>query len=65
LAELRKKVETLPEGTDDERVKKEQLHRELCLEYLDNILGEIEKMQAGLARKAQDSKKGKLTSRGK
>ena len=59
LAELRKKVEALPEETDEEKTRKEALNKELSLEYLDNILGEIEKMQAKLAKKARDSKKRK------
>jgi len=59
LAELRKKVEALPEETDEEKTRKEALNKELNLEYLDNILGEIEKMQAKLAKKAHDSKKRK------
>jgi len=66
LGELRKKVESLPENSDDEKIKKEQYRRELYLEYFDNILGEIEKMQgsiakvqAGLAKKSESKKKGK------
>jgi hypothetical protein len=57
LAELRKKIEALPEATDEEKVKKEALYKELHLEYLDNILGEMEKMQAGLAKR--EGKKSK------
>jgi hypothetical protein len=59
LAELRKKVEALPETTDDEKLRKELLHRELYLEYFDNILGEIEKVQVNLAKKSQADKKSK------
>ncbi len=59
LAELRKKIEALPEGTDEERDKKAALHRELHLEYLDNILGAVEKVQSGLTKKTQDSRKSK------
>jgi hypothetical protein len=66
LAELRKKVEALPEDSEDNRTKKEQYRRELYLEYFDNILGEIEKVQgsiakvqAGLAKKIETKKKGK------
>jgi hypothetical protein len=59
LAELRKKVEALPEETDEEKNRKNQLHRELNLEYLDNILGEIEKIQANLTKKAKEAKKSK------
>jgi hypothetical protein len=66
LAELRKKVEALPEETDEEKTRKNQLHRELNLEYLDNILGEIEKLQtglAGLAKKTQEAKKTRKKSK--
>jgi hypothetical protein len=57
LAELRKKIDALPEATDVEKVKKEALYKELHLEYLDNILGEMERMQAGLAKR--EGKKSK------
>lgn len=63
LADLRKKVEALPEETDEEKTRKNQLHRELNLEYLDNILGEIEKIQTALAKKAQEAKKTKKKSK--
>jgi hypothetical protein len=66
LADLRKKVEALPEESDDDKDKKDQYRRELYLEYFDNILGEIEKvqgtlskMQASQAKKAAESKKRK------
>jgi hypothetical protein len=59
LAELRKKVEALPEDTEEDKSKKAILHRELHLEYLDNILGEIEKIRAGLAKRAKEGKKSK------
>ncbi len=65
LAELRKKVEALPEETDEEKLKKNQLHRELNLEYLDNILGEIEKIQVSLAKKALEDKKNKAKKKSK
>ena len=59
LAELKKKVEALPETTDDEKVRKELMHRELYLEYFDNILGEIEKVQVNLTKRLQADKKSK------
>jgi uncharacterized protein HemX len=59
LAELRKKVEALPEETDEEKSKKAMLHRELNLEYLDSILGELEKVRSGLAKKVAEAKKSK------
>jgi hypothetical protein len=66
LAELRKKIESLPEDSEEDKTKKEQYRRELYLEYFDNILGEIEKVhgsiakvQAGLAKKTEARKKGK------
>jgi hypothetical protein len=65
LAELKKKVEALPESTDEEKDRKSLMHRELYLEYLDNILGEIEKVQAGIAQKSQSDKKSKKGKKGK
>lgn len=64
LAELKKKVEALPEATDDEKVRKELMHRELYLEYFDNILGEIEKVQVNLAKRSQADKKSKKGKKG-
>jgi hypothetical protein len=63
LADLRKRVEALPEETDEEKTRKNQLHRELNLEYLDNILGEIEKVQTNLAKKAKEAKKTRKKSK--
>lgn len=65
LANLRKKVEEMPEATEEDREKKELLHRELYLEYFDNILGEIEKIQIQLSKKTQDAKKSKKESKKK
>jgi hypothetical protein len=60
LAQLRKKIEELPEATDEEKGKKEILKKELNFEYLDNILGEIEKMQVTLAKKSKEAAKSKI-----
>ena len=59
LADLKKKVEALPDTTDDEKTRKELMHRELYLEYFDNILGEIEKAQLNLAKLSKSDKKSK------
>jgi len=63
LAELRKKVESLPDSTDEEKSKKEDFHKELNFEYLDNILGEVEKIQVSLARRSQDARKSKARNK--
>jgi biopolymer transport protein ExbB/TolQ len=60
LAQLRKKIEDLPESSDEEKNKKELLHKELNFEYLDNILGEIEKIQIILAKKGKESGRSPL-----
>jgi hypothetical protein len=59
LAKLREKVESFPESTEEEKTKKESLHKELNFEYLDNILGEIEKVHVVLGKKTQEAKKRK------
>jgi hypothetical protein len=59
LAELRKKIEALPESTDEEKNKKGLLEKELKLEYLDNILGELEKVQAAISKKTLEVKKSR------
>jgi len=57
LARLRGKIEALPEKTDEDRLKKESLYRELTLEYLDNILGGVEQLRAGPSEKKESRKK--------
>lgn len=64
LAALRRKVESLPDGTDEEKSKKEILYRELFLEYLENILGEVESLKTKAGSKPDSAKKRK-TSRKK
>ncbi len=59
LSRLRSKVETLPEKTDDDHQKKDQLFRELILEYLDNILGEVERVKGTAEGKKQAKTRGK------
>jgi hypothetical protein len=57
LARLRGKIEALPEKTDEDRSKKESLYRELTLEYLDSILGGVEKLRAGPSDRKEARKK--------
>lgn len=57
LARLRNKIEALPEDTDEERLKKNSLYRELTVEYLDNILGGVEKLSARPSEKKEPRKK--------
>ncbi len=56
LARLRNKIEALPEDTDEERLKKDSLYRELTVEYLDNILGGVEKLSARPSEKKEKKK---------
>ncbi|MEE9553711.1 MAG: hypothetical protein V3W18_05385 [candidate division Zixibacteria bacterium] len=65
LASLRRKIESLPDDSEEARAKKETLYRELSLEYLENILGGIETLQTVKTEKPKrDSKKiSKLKSR--
>lgn len=59
LANLRKKIEALPDDTDENKTKKETLYRELSLEYLENILGEVEGLKAAKAAKSEKPKQDK------
>ena len=59
LSRLRNRVETLPEKSDDDRQKKEQLFRELMLEYLDSILGEVERFRGAGEKKKVEKKSRK------
>jgi uncharacterized protein HemX len=65
LAQLRKKIEELPESTDEEKTRKELLHKELNFEYLENILGEIEKVQVTLAKKSKEAGKSRIKRKSK
>ena len=65
LAQLRKKIEDLPETTDEDKEKKGLLHKELNYEYFDNILGEIEKIQVTLAKKTKEAGKSKIRRKSK
>lgn len=53
LARLRGKIDALPDNTDEDRLKKESLYRELTVEYLDNILGGVEQLRAGPSEKKE------------
>ncbi len=65
LANLRKKIEALPDDTDENKAKKETLYRELTLEYLENILGEVERLKPAKAAKSEKDKKSKTKPRKK
>jgi len=60
LSQLRKKIDSLPEKTDEDRIKKEALYRELSLELLENIYGELEDIKVAISKKDK-----KETSAGK
>lgn len=59
LADLRNKIDSLPDGSDEARAKKETLYRELTLEYLGSILGEIEQLRSRKTEKPRGEKKQK------
>jgi len=51
LSQLRKKIDALPEKTDEDMAKKEKLYRELSLELLENIYGELEDIKTAISKK--------------
>ena len=51
LAQLRKKIEALPEKTDEERAKKDALFRELSFEYFENILSGVDSIKTSASKK--------------
>lgn len=57
LASLRKKIESLPDDTEENRAKKDSLYRELSLEYLENILAGIEKQKSAGDRGRKENRK--------
>jgi len=59
LAQLRRKIEALPEKTDEEKAKKDALFRELSFEYFENILGGIDSIKNSAADKSKKEKKQK------
>jgi hypothetical protein len=65
LSEFKKKIEAMPDESDEDKVKKELLHRELSMEYLDSILAAIEKVQATLAKKSQEAKQAAKVAKNK
>jgi type VI protein secretion system component VasK len=52
LTQLRKKIEALPEKTDEERAKKDALFRELSFEYFENILNGIDSIKTLSSKKS-------------
>jgi hypothetical protein len=59
LSRLKSKVDALPERSDEDRQKKDQLFRELILEYLDSILGEVERVKGTGEGKKTEKARGK------
>ena len=64
LSQLRRKVEALPEKTEEERAKKDALFRELSFEYFENILSGIDSIKM-TAPKKQDKKTDKKPKKAK
>lgn len=59
LAQLRRKIEALPEKTDEEKARKDTLFRELSFEYFENILGGIDSIKSSATDKSKKEKKPK------
>ena len=64
LLQLRKKIEALPEKTDEEKAKKDALFRELSFEYFENILAGIDSIKTAPSAKSE-KKKDKKTKKTK
>ncbi len=56
LSQLRRKIENLPEKTDEEKTKKDALFRELSFEYFENILAGIDSVKISAAKKPEKKK---------
>lgn len=56
LTQLRKKIEALPEKTDEEKAKKDALFRELSFEYFENILAGIDSIKTAPSSKSEKKK---------
>jgi flagellar biosynthesis/type III secretory pathway M-ring protein FliF/YscJ len=65
LAQLRRKIEALPEKTDEEKARKDALFRELSFEYFENILGGIDSIKSTSAKKPEKKKEKKSTKKKK
>jgi hypothetical protein len=50
---LRKKIEALPEKTEEEKLKKDALFRELSFEYFENILSGIDSIKSSGTKKPE------------
>ncbi|UCC78797.1 MAG: hypothetical protein JSW64_11005 [Candidatus Zixiibacteriota bacterium] len=56
LSQLRKKIEALPEKTDEEKAKKDALFRELSFEYFENILTGVDSIRTAGSQKSEKKK---------
>lgn len=59
LAQLRRKIEALPEKTDEEKSRKNAMFRELSFEYFENILGGIDTIKGSTEKKPEKKKEKK------
>jgi hypothetical protein len=66
LSQLRRKVESLPEKTEEEKAKKDALFRELSFEYFENILTGIDSLKTSATKKPvkKADKKSKKPKKG-
>lgn len=65
LAQLRRKIEALPEKTDEEKARKDALFRELSFEYFENILGGIDSIKDTSTKKPEKKKEKKTAKKKK
>ncbi len=56
LSQLRRKIEALPEKTDEEKAKKDALFRELSFEYYENILAGVDSIKTAASGKSEKKK---------
>ena len=56
LSQLRRKIDSLPGESDEEKAKKDALYRELSFEYFENILGGLESMKSASDNKPKQVK---------
>ena len=59
LAALRRKIEALPDDSEEDKSRKKALYDELTLEYLENILGGIEQLRIAPKEKGKAAKKAR------
>ena len=57
LSDLRKRIDALPEKTEEDRTKKDSMYRELSLELLEGIYTELDDIKSTINKKSNTDKK--------